>query len=139
MKLYGSVLLMLLMMVGGSMAQTISVKASVPFDFVVNGSTLPAGVYTIQSFGVTDGRTLRVGNSDNHHGALVNAVNMEAKKTAPQTKLVFRRYGDRYFLAQVWIAGSDQGEVVPMGHRESELSKDYQNRFQEVDLVAAVR
>ena len=141
MKLHGAVLVTMLamMMVGESMAQTIRMKANVPFDFIVNGSNLPAGEYTIQSFGAIDGKTLRVGNVGTHQGALANTIGMESAKAPSQTKLIFHRYGDRYFLAQVWVAGSDRGNVLPMSHRESELAKDYENRFQEVDLVAAVR
>ena len=141
MKLHGAALFILLalMMVGESMAQTIRMKANVPFDFIVNGSSLPAGEYTIQSFGAIDGKTLRLGNVGNHQGALVNTVGMETAKASRQTKLIFHRYGDRYFLAQVWVEGSDQGRQLPMSHRESELAKDYQNHFQEVDLVAAIR
>lgn len=141
MKLRGAVLFLVpvLMMVGESMAQTIRMKANVPFDFIVNGSNLPAGEYTIQSFGAIDGKTLRLGNVGNRQGALVNTVGMDAAKVSGQTKLIFHRYGDRYFLAQVWIAGSDHGQALPMSHRESELAKDYQNHFQEVDLIAAIR
>lgn len=141
MKLHGAALIMLLAvtMVGESMAQTIRMKANVPFDFVVNGSSLPAGEYTIQSFGAMDGRTLRVGKTGSHQGALVNTVDMDMAKASRQTKLIFHRYGDRYFLAQVWIEGSDRGAQLPVSHRESELAKDYQNHFQEVDLIAAMR
>jgi hypothetical protein len=132
-------LLLALMMVGESMAQTIRMKANVPFDFIVNGSSLPAGEYTIQSFGAIDGKTLRLGNVGSRQGALVNTVGMDAAKASGQTKLIFHRYGDRYFLAQVWIAGSDHGQALPVSHRESELARDYQNHFQEVDLIAAIR
>jgi hypothetical protein len=141
MKLQGCavVVLLALIMVGESLAQTLRVKADIPFEFIVNGSTLPAGQYTIQSFGSVDGRTLLVGSAGNHKSAIVNAIGVESKKMAGETKLMFHRYGDRYFLTQVWVAGSEHGQELPRTHRESELAKDYQNRFQEVDVVAALR
>lgn len=136
---YALVGLLALMMVGESLAQTIRMKADVPFEFIVNGSTLPAGEYTIQSFGAVDGKTLLVGNAGTHQNATVNAIGVESRKPAGKTKLVFHRYGNRYFLAQVWIAGNDRGHELPRSHREAEMAKDYENTFQEVDVVAALR
>ncbi|SRR5258708_27589110 len=141
MKLHGFALVALLavFMVGDSVAQTIRMKAAVPFEFIVNGSTLPAGQYTIQSFGTADGRTLLVRNTDADQKATINGIGMESLNAVKETKLVFHRYGNRYFLAQVWIAGSQGGQEFPRSHRESELAKDYSNTPQEVDVVAALR
>ena len=141
MKLQGCALVVLLalIMVGESLAQTLRVKADIPFEFIVNGSTLPAGQYTIQSFGSADGRTLLVGNTGAHQTAITNAIGIESRKVSGETKLMFHRYGNRYFLTQVWVAGSEHGQELPRSHRESELAKDYQNTFQEVDVVAALR
>lgn len=126
-------------MVGESVAQSVRVKANIPFDFVVNGSTLPAGAYTIQSYGVADGKTLRVGNVDTHQGTLVNSLDMSSLSASASTKLVFHRYGNRYFLSQVWIQGEENGREFPKSHREAELARDYRSTYQEVDLVAAVQ
>lgn len=126
-------------MVGESVAQSLRMKANIPFDFVVNGSTLPAGEYTIQSFGVADGKTLRVGSISSHQGALVNAIDVDKGDLAQSTKLVFHRYGNRYFLSQVWVRGDERGRELPKSHRESELAKDYRSTFQEVDLVATLQ
>lgn len=143
MKLHGHgyvlVGLLALMMVGDSVAQTLRMKANVPFEFIVNGSTLPAGEYIIQSFGAVDGKTLLVGNADLHQSAIVNAIGVESSKPAGKNKLVFHRYGNRYFLVEVWTAGNDYGRQLPKSHREAEMAKDYQNTFQEVDVVAALR
>jgi hypothetical protein len=140
MKLHGYALVVVLalLMVGDGVAQTIRVKADVPFEFIVNGATLPPGHYSIQSFGAADGKTLLLRNADMEGNAMVNAISVESRD-ATQTKLVFHRYGNRYFLAQVWAAGSDYGHEFPKSHRESELAKDYSNTFQEVDVVAALR
>jgi|ERR1700733_3865719 hypothetical protein len=141
MKLHGSALLVVLalMMVGDSVAQTIRVKADVPFAFIVNGSTLSAGQYTIQSFGSVDGKTLLLRNADKNENATVNSINVESRKTASETKLVFHRYGDRYFLSEVWVAGNELGRALPASHREQELARDYDRHFQEVNVVAAMR
>ncbi len=141
MKFHGATLVFVLalMMVGESMAQTIRMKADVPFEFIVNGSTLPPGQYTIQSFGIADGRTLMLRSSDRNEKATVNSISVESMEAAPETKLIFHRYGNRYFLSQVWVAGNDRGHELPKSHRESELARDYDHRFQEVDVVVAMR
>ena len=40
------------------------------------------------------------------------------------TKLVFHRYGDRYFLAQIWVAGNNSGSELPKSPREVEVAQD---------------
>ena len=60
-----------------------------------------------------------------------------AQLTSEQSKLVFHRYGDRYFLAQIWMAGSNSGQELPKSPRETEAARDY--TVQEVVLVAALR
>ncbi len=56
---------------------------------------------------------------------------------AKQSKLVFHRYGDRYFLAQLWVAGSDSGRELAQSPREMEVARNY--TVQDVVLFAALR
>ena len=59
MKKQRFVLLGLGLLVGMSAyAQTVNLKADVPFDFIIRGATLPAGEYTIQGLG--DGPAIAV-------------------------------------------------------------------------------
>jgi hypothetical protein len=136
---FGLVVLLAAVMVGESVAQSVRMTADVPFEFIVNGSTLAPGQYTIQSFGAADGKTLLVRNADKNENATVNSIGIQSRDSARQTKLVFHRYGNHYFLSQVWIAGNDHGNALPRSHRESELAKDYSQQVQEVDVVAAMR
>jgi hypothetical protein len=68
---------------------------------------------------------------------LVLATRCESLNDAKQTKLVFHRYGGRYFLTQIWTEGSNAGHQIPKSPRETEVAKDY--TMQEVVLVAALR
>jgi hypothetical protein len=127
-----------LLLVGASAyAQNIKVKATVPFDFIVNGKTLPAGEYTIASFGSVDGRTLMVRSGDLDKQMLVRANSSESLKVSDKTKLVFHRYDQRYFLSEIWVAGNDRGHQIPRGGREKELALDYP--VQDVVVLAQVR
>ncbi len=126
-----------LLLVGASAsAQTVNMKVNVPFNFIVNGATLPSGEYNIQGLG-TAGNAMSIVSSDKSVKSLALAGRCESLKTSEQTKLVFHRYGDRYFLSQIWMAGNNAGHEIPKSRRESEVAKDY--TLQEVVLVAALR
>src|SRR4030095_8731159 len=79
------------------------VKANIPFDFTVANKTLPAGAYTVVP--MTTPNVLLIRHEDGRAAAIVITNPMPARQEQGQTKLVFRRYGDQYFLAQVWTEG----------------------------------
>jgi hypothetical protein len=56
---------------------------------------------------------MSIRTTDNKAKSLVLARRCESLKTSEKTKLVFHRYGDRYFLAQIWMAGSNSGHEIP--------------------------
>jgi len=115
-------------------AQTIRVKAQVPFDFIANHETLPAGEYSIQSLGFDS--TLLIRNADMKEHAIVNSNRCESGKPAEKTKLVFRKYGDRYFLAEVWVEGMESGHAFAKSPREAEVARDF--TMQNVVIVASL-
>lgn len=117
-------------------AQTIQLKAEIPFGFIVNGATLPAGEYLVRSEN-EGGTVLLFSDLNGHHHNLMSTNSCRSPKVAKKTKLVFHRYGDRYFLSQIWIAGRDSGRELPPSRREREVARDFS--MQEVVLVAARR
>jgi hypothetical protein len=117
-------------------AQSVKVKANVPFSFIVNRVTLPAGEYLVESVD-NQGRALRFGNRNSNAKDLVLANSCDAVKPATQTKLIFHRYGDRYFLKRIWVAGNSAGHELLTSPRETEVAKDFS--MQEVVLTLARR
>jgi hypothetical protein len=97
-------------------------KANIPFDFSVGGNTLPAGVYTVTPMSTSS--VLLIRREDCRAGAMVRTDGMYAEQIQDQTKLVFHRYGNQYFLAQVWTAGESNGREFPKSRAERELVKD---------------
>jgi hypothetical protein len=92
-------------------AQTMRLKADVPFDFVVGGRTLPSGEYTIRSL---SGGNQILSISAPDQKTIVFLTNMcQSLKASPQSKLIFTRYGDRYVLSEMWIEGSTTGRQLP--------------------------
>src|SRR5512138_429804 len=95
---------------GSAEGQTLAnpIKANIPFDFTVADKELPAGRYSIGRAQPNAGDSiLAISNSDDR----ANSITMPAQIFEPQnaTKLIFHRYGDQYFLYQVWVAGSTTG------------------------------
>lgn len=112
-----------LLLVGGACAQTISVRTDIPFAFVVNGETVPAGQYTVE---LESGRSpLLVRGVNSAEGVWVLSNSTESLEASGKTKLLFHRYGNQYFLAQIWIGGERLGRELPESKRETELAKAY--------------
>ena len=114
-------------------AQTVNVKANVPFSFTVNRATLPAGEYSLKSMD-EQGTALAIRDLNSKMANLVISNPCRSSKPASQTKLVFHRYGNHYFLSQIWIAGDDAGRELPPSAGEKEVAKDFS--MQQVVLVA---
>ena len=112
-------------------AQTINVKAIVPFSFIVGRSTLSAGEYSLKT--MSNGQVLALSNLDAKITELVLANSCESL-TAGKTKLVFHRYGDRYFLSQIWTEGNNRGHEIPISRREEETARN--SSMKQVVLVA---
>jgi len=99
------------------MAQSMpTITVNVPFNFAVGAKTLPAGEYQVQ----TDRPGLVLIHSKNFKSA-VNLITHSAEDTQMNGvgALKFHRYGDRYFLSQIWTGG-DVGRELPKSRAEKE-------------------
>ena len=80
-------------------------RARIPFAFNVGQTELPAGEYTVTVLNPTsDRKVLQIRSADGKLSALIHASELKTND-AEKTKLVFNRYGDRYFFAQAQMAG----------------------------------
>jgi len=90
-------------------AQTTSsqrlMTVNIPFAFSAEGHDLPAGEYLVLT--VTPERSIRIASTDGKHTAVVNTLPNYASQPSENSRLVFHRYGDEYFLTQVWTAGQN--------------------------------
>jgi hypothetical protein len=134
-KLLFTLLSLGVMLASVAYAQTVNVKVNIPFKFVVRDATLPSGEYTIDSLGMTS-NAISIRNSNRKTQTLILSHRCESLKTSEQTKLVFHRYGDQYFLAQIWEAGDNAGRELTESRREVEVAQDY--TMQNVLLVATL-
>jgi hypothetical protein len=99
-------------------AQSVTLKAKIPFSFVIDSETLPAGEYSVRQ--ISPG-TMIIKGVD-HSAAAVTIVSPTSTQGGSQetSRLVFNRYGERYFLAQIWTDGVKGGQL-PVSRHEREL------------------
>ena len=106
------------------LAQTTSsrqlMKVNIPFAFAVEDQSLPAGEYLILT--VTPERSIRIASIDGKHSAVVNDLPNYASEPSENSRLVFHRYGNEYFLAQVWTAGQSVGRNPLSSKRAMEIA-----------------
>jgi hypothetical protein len=95
---------------------------NVPFDFVAGSSYLPAGEYTIQVSAPTHSIIL-ISRKDSTTSAFINTNSAVSSQPQSESKLVFNRYGDRYFLSQVWEEGNSEGRQLLKSGREKEMAQ----------------
>jgi len=82
-----------------------NIRARIPFTFTVGEKTLPAGVYTASVLNPSsDRKALQIRSETGRDSAIIQTSSVEGE-VADEAKLVFRRYGERYFFAQAQIAG----------------------------------
>ena len=91
-------------------------KVNVPFNFVAGAKTLPAGEYQVQAY---QPHLVSIRSTD--FKTSLNLISNSAEN--PQMNgvgaLKFNRYGDRYFLSEIWT-GSNLGQELPKSRAEKE-------------------
>jgi hypothetical protein len=95
-------------------------KANVPFNFIAGTRTLPAGEYTVMTQGPA-ADTVIIRSADGKGAVIVLAQPLSSVDARHGGKLVFHRYGDTYFLSEIWGPGND-GREIPTTRRERELA-----------------
>ena len=130
--------LSLLLVAACANAQSINVKANVPFDFTVGKSNLSAGTYNIQSISTGTGKVLVIRSEDSANSMLASANSADALDPSPNSRLVFHKYGSQYFLSQIWLEGERVGRQFHISRREAEMAKSVRTS-EDVIVLAALR
>ena len=102
--------------------QSRQAKANVPFDFIVGDQTLVSGNYAIEALSA-GGECLRISNAEPKKGSVAR-LTMPLNGKSEHAKLVFHRYGQRYFLAEVWTDGGFQGRQLMKSKQERAIEKE---------------
>jgi hypothetical protein len=112
-----------LMLTAGSNAQVLrAVVIRVPFDFVAGEKRLPAGRYTVQRISSDAETALLIRSEDGRSSAVILTNTGEPQ---PRTaELVFRRRGERYFLAEVSMPGAASVRELRKSAAERRLERE---------------
>jgi len=94
-----------------------TVKAVIPFAFQVGSQHMPAGTYDIDL--LSPQQVLLRGPG--HSSGFVMVHSAEVLQARNTGTIVFDRYGNKYFLHQIWTAGSRTGRECVKSNAEKEI------------------
>jgi hypothetical protein len=103
--------------------QGIPIRVNIPFDFLVRGKTLPAGEYEISRLS-DEPQVLEISNIRNRHDHAAIETDPVQGTVPNHGKVVFHRYGDSYFLHEIWTTGLETGRELPASHQEKMLRRE---------------
>lgn len=95
-----------------------SLEVNVPFAFDNGTQHFAAGPYTIR---MEEPHVLLIQGSS-QSGLTMTWFDQDLTPSKT-TKVVFQRYGDRYFLSEIWVTGDATHTYVPPSKREKQLEE----------------
>jgi hypothetical protein len=112
-----------------------NVEVKLPFDFTAGKATLKAGNYKIRK---VSGDVFAIRGEDGKQ-VIVNApLTVGSRDSKSGARLVFNRYGDTYFLNQVWLTTEIGQQLFPTTSesktRDAKLAKGIKAERVEVSL-----
>jgi carbon monoxide dehydrogenase subunit G len=99
------------------------VNADIPFDFMVGNKEFKAGKYTVSRVQPSNNAGTLVIHGGDKGGTATFNVNNAIDKGDAGTRLIFRRYGNQYFLAKVFDGYSGEGAELLKSKSEREAAK----------------
>jgi hypothetical protein len=112
-------------------------KINIPFSFTVDNQTLPAGVYFVKA--VTPEHSISLTSADRKHATIVNDLPNYAGAPSENSRLVFHKYGNEYFLTQVWTKGESVARNPYVSKRAIEIAQSGVHPDTEIVLASLGR
>jgi hypothetical protein len=101
-----------------------NLEADIPFQFHVGNTSLPAGKYTIHQLENSDLVMMEISSADGKVSALFDVEATETKSAPEKSELIFHKYGDRYFLSEMFDEGNANGNKLLESRDERQASKE---------------
>ena len=109
---------------------------NIPFDFIVGDKSMTAGKYIIQRNRRDSDTVWTITSKDTGATRKVFlTVPMRSNDTQQDTKLVFHRYENYYFLTAFWTAGGNTGRELQPSDRERGLGEKLLAQREEIILT----
>ena len=114
-------------LMGSAKAQSLSsgrLVANIPFAFSVGNQTLPAGEYIFSCVNKAEAQTILLIRSKDDRTSVMLQMLSRHGKVSETAKVIFHKYGDRYFFAQAWTSGERDGLEAPKSRDERNLTRE---------------
>jgi hypothetical protein len=96
---------------------------NVPFQFHAGNPKFPAGKYFIKFSDDSSQTIMEISSANDPTSALVEVQDTQANSTPAKSELIFKKYGNRYFLAKVFEEGSATGSDVTESRYEKRVGQ----------------
>ena len=129
---------------------SVPIRAKIPFDFSLGDKKLAAGEYTFSRLsGIADNKTMLVRSEDSSTRMFQSTLVAQVLTPKNESILVFHKYGDQYFLEQIWTSGEQEGTQLSESRSERtirrQLAKTQQSnmsgkvtKVETVEIVASL-
>ena len=137
--------LAILLMVASVQAQSVGkLEVNIPFEFQVGSKTLPAGQYSVKRLSQS---SMLIRSADGQFSLIAQTpkvLTSDEKGKALMEKLVFNKYGQQYFLSQVWMVRGSDGRELYKSDAENQAAREQTiasggAKSQKVEVAARVR
>jgi hypothetical protein len=119
----------------GANAQSFEMTATIPFGFTAGVTTMSAGTYSVERLSGSSMFLVR----GERGSVFLRDQGWTRAEPGKGTRLVFHRFGDRYFLRQVWFEGT-KGYALPETREERNAAGKGKvaSRHKVVDVLAGL-
>jgi hypothetical protein len=98
-------------------------RFDIPFSFHLRGEILPSGNYVVRR--LSEGpAVLEIQSRRGQDTVIFDTFPVVARNTPGDSELVFHRYGNQYFLEEVFTGGNDTGRELPPSRSERSLKRE---------------
>lgn len=105
-----------------SAQQTNRLKISIPFAFQADNQAFPSGDYQVSWIG----SRLMIGTADGKRTGLFVETLASHRDASTRNYMKFNKYGEKYFLTEVSVAGQDSTHEVQKSKLEKELASRHE-------------
>ncbi|HEX8289084.1 MAG TPA: hypothetical protein VF556_13865 [Pyrinomonadaceae bacterium] len=101
---------------------------NIPFQFVVANTTFPAGKYTIRPIDDSEDtpNVIEISSADGRMRTLFDTENTSLDNAPKKSEIVFDKYGNNYFLSQIFVEDEKYGVQAEESKMEKKWKKNGQ-------------
>jgi hypothetical protein len=115
-----------ILVIGTALAGAVSVNAAdkaitayVPFNFYAGSTVMPQGAYRVNEVANSGLLALKT----THATKAITTSDLTGKSLDEAPRMVFHRYGDTYFLVEIWAGDGSRGHALRLSAREKEIAR----------------